>query len=111
MHGRVRISAQLVNAADAYPIGSERYDRDVEDVFQIQDEIARHIVDQLKLKLTPGQHQALGKRFTENLKAYELYLRGRHSWHHWNVEGALANAIHCYEAALSEDPEYALAYS
>jgi eukaryotic-like serine/threonine-protein kinase len=111
MDRRVRISAQLVNTGDGYPIWSERYDRDVEDVFQIQDDIARHIVDQLKLKLTPAQNQALAKRYTENVKAYELYLRGRHSWHHWNVKDALAKAIQCYAAALAEDPEYALAYS
>jgi tetratricopeptide (TPR) repeat protein len=111
MDRRVRISAQLVSTGDGYPIWSERYDRDVEDVFQIQDEIARHIVDQLKLKLTPAQHQALAKRYTENVEAYELYLRGRHSWHHWNVKDGLAKAIHFYEAALSQDPDYALAYS
>ena len=108
---RVRISAQLVSTGDGYPIWSERYDRDVEDVFEIQDEIARHIVDQLKLKLTPAQHQTLGKRYTENVEAYELYLRGRHSWHHWNVTDGLAKAIRCFEAALSKDPDYAFAYS
>jgi len=111
MDKRVRISVQLVNASDGYQIWSERYDRDVEDVFQIQDEIARHIVDQLKLKLSPDQDRALGKRYTENVEAYELYLRGRHSWHRWNVKGALEKAIHCYEAALTKDPDYALAYS
>jgi len=111
MDRRVRISAQLVSTGDGYPIWSERYDRDVEDVFQIQDEIARHIVDQLKLKLTPAQHQALAKRYTENVEAYELYLRGRHSWHHWNVKDGLGKAISCYEAALSKDSDYALAYS
>ena len=111
MDSRVRISAQLVSASDGYQIWSERYDRDVEDVFQIQDEIARHIVDQLQLKLTPAQHRALGERQTENVEAYELYLRGRHSWHHWNVTGALEKAVRCYAAALEKDPGYALAYS
>jgi len=111
MDRRVRISAQLVNTSDGYQIWSERYDRDVEDVFQIQDEIARNIVAQLKLKLSPAQHRALAERQTENVEAYELYLRGRHSWHHWNVKGALEKAIQHYAAALSKDPDYALAYS
>ena len=111
MDQRVRISAQLVNTSDGYQIWSERYDRDLEDVFKIQDEIARNIVDQLKLKLTPAQHQALGKRHTDNVEAYELYLRGRHCWHRWNVPGVLDKAIHHYEAALAKDPDYALAYS
>src|SRR5205814_5470377 len=111
MDSRVRISAQVVSASDGYQIWSERYDRDVEDVFQIQDEVARHIVDQRQLKLTPAQHRALGERQTENVEAYELYLRGRHSWHHWNVTGALERAVRCYAAALEKDPGYALAYS
>lgn len=111
MDKRVRISAQLVSASDGYQIWSERYDRDVEDVFQIQDEIARRIVDELKLKLTPAQDRALAKRHTENVEAYELYLRGRYCWHHWNTKGGLEKAIQHYAAALSTDPDYALAYS
>ncbi|HEX6627293.1 MAG TPA: protein kinase [Gemmatimonadaceae bacterium] len=111
MDQRVRISAQLVDARDGYQIWSDRYDRELEDVFQIQDEIARNIVSELKLKLTPAQHRVLANRQTENVEAYELYLRGRHAWHRWNAKGALQKAIHHYEAALAKDPDYALAYS
>ncbi len=110
MGQRVRISAQLVNAHDGYHIWSEQYDREIEDVFKIQDEIARSIVDQLKVKLTAAQNEALGKRHTENVQAYELYLRGRHCWYRWNVKGMLEKAIHHYEHALAKDPDYALAY-
>jgi eukaryotic-like serine/threonine-protein kinase len=110
MGQRVRISAQLVNAHDGYHIWSEQYDREIEDVFKIQDEIARSIVDQLKVKLTAAQDEALGKRHTENVEAYELYLRGRHCWYRWNVKGMLEKAIHHYEHALAKDPDYALAY-
>ena len=110
MGQRVRISAQLVNADDGYPIWSERYDREVEDVFEIQDEIARNIVGHLRIKLTSAQDQALAKRQTENVRAYELYLRGRHSWYRWNMKGSLAKAIRHYENALGKDPDYALAY-
>ena len=108
---RVRISAQLIDARNGYQLWAERYDRDFEDVFQIQDEIARNIVDQLKVKLTPEQGQALAKPQTDNVQAYEHYLRGRHYWHHWYHKGALEKAIQNYEAALIADPSYALAYS
>lgn len=110
MGQRVRITAQLVNADDGYPIWSERYDREVEDVFEIQDEIARSIVGHLRIKLTSAQDQALARRQTENVRAYELYLRGRHSWYRWNTKGSLAKAIRHYENALGKDPDYALAY-
>ena len=110
MGQRVRISAQLVSAKDGYHIWSERYDREMEDVFEIQDEIARSIVDRLKVKLTAAQGEALGKRHTENVEAYELYLRGRHCWYRWNVKGMLEKAIEHYQNALAKDPDYALAY-
>ena len=107
---RVRISAQLINTADGYHIWSERYDRDVEDVFAIQDEIARTIVDHLKVKLTPAESQAIAKRQTDNVEAYELYLRGRHCWNRWHLWGMMRKAMRYYEGALEKDPDYALAY-
>jgi serine/threonine protein kinase/tetratricopeptide (TPR) repeat protein len=107
---RVRITAQLINARDGYHIWSERYDREIEDVFEIQDEIARTIVDRLKVKLTTAQDEALGKRHTENVEAYELYLRGRHCCDRWNMKGMLEKAIRHFEHALAKDPNYALAY-
>lgn len=110
MGQRVRIGAQLINASDGYQMWSEQYDREVDDVFEIQDEIARSIVGQLKVKLTTTQDRVLGMRHTENVQAYELYLRGRHCWHRWNMKGMLEKAIHHYEHALAKDPDYALAY-
>lgn len=107
---RVRITAQLINAADGYHLWSERYDREVEDVFAIQDEIARTIVERLKVKLTAEQDEALGRRQTENIEAYELYLHGRHCSYRWNISGMMGKAIAYFEAALTKDPEYALAY-
>ena len=89
--------AQLVNASDGYQVWSKRYDRDVEDVFEIQEEIARNIVNQLRIKLTAAQDKALGKRHTESVEAYELYLRGRHCWYRWNMKGMLEKAIHHYK--------------
>ena len=107
---RVRITAQLINTADGYHLWSERYDREVEDVFAIQDEIARTIVERLKVKLTNEQDQALGRRQTENIEAYELYLRGRHCSYRWNISGMMQKALEYFEAALVKDPDYALAY-
>ena len=107
---RVRITAQLIDAANGYHIWSERYDREVEDVFAIQDEIARTIVERLKVKLTAAQDEALGKRQTENIEAYELYLRGRHCSYRWNITGMMEKALQYFEAALEKDPSYALAY-
>ena len=107
---RVRITAQLINATDGYHIWSERYDREVQDVFEIQDEIARTIVERLKVKLTAEQDEALGKRQTENIEAYELYLRGRHCSYRWNISGMMQKALEYFDAALAKDPEYALAY-
>ncbi len=110
MGQRVRITAQLINTADGYHLWSERYDREVEDVFAIQDEIARTIVERLKVKLTTEQDEALGRRQTENIEAYELYLRGRHCSYRWNISGMMQKALEYFEAALAKDPGYALAY-
>ncbi len=107
---RVRITAQLINAADGYHLWSERYDRDVEDVFEIQDEIARTIVDRLKVKLGNAEYEAIGSGQTENVEAYELYLRGRHCWNRWQLWGMMEKAIGYFEAALAKDPDYALAH-
>ncbi|MFL5567086.1 MAG: protein kinase domain-containing protein [Gemmatimonadaceae bacterium] len=107
---RVRITAQLINVADGYHLWSERYDRELEDVFAIQDEIARTIVERLKVKLTAAQDEALGRRQTENIEAYELYLRGRHCSYRWNISGMMQKAQEYFGAALSKDPHYALAY-
>ena len=107
---RVRITAQLINAADGYHLWSERYDRDVEDVFEIQDEIARTIVDRLKVKLGSAEYEAIGRGQTDDLEAYELYLRGRHCWNRWQLWGMMEKAIGYFEAALTKDPDYALAH-
>jgi tetratricopeptide (TPR) repeat protein len=106
----VRITAQLINVADGYHLWSERYDRELEDVFAIQDEIARTIAGHLKLKLTRAQDEALGHRQTENIEAYELYLRGKHCSYRWNIPGMTEKALGYFEAALAKDPDYAVAY-
>ena len=107
---RVRITAQLINVSDGYHVWSERYDRELEDVFAIQDEIARTIANRLKLKLTTAQDAALANRQTDDIEAYELYLHGKHCSYRWNISGMAEKALGYFEAALARDPEYALAY-
>jgi serine/threonine protein kinase/tetratricopeptide (TPR) repeat protein len=104
---RIRITVQLINASDGYTLWSERYDREVHDVFDIQEEIARTIVDTLRVRLTTVDVDKLGKRQTDNLEAYELYLRGRYCWFR---RGMLKRSMNYFQRALEADPDYALAY-
>jgi serine/threonine-protein kinase len=105
---RLRISAQLINVADGFHVWSERYDREMQDVFMIQDEISRAIAHALKVKL--ADEQPLVKRPTDDLEAYHLYLKGRH---HWNkrVPSAIRTALDYFQQALRRDDKYALAHS
>lgn len=107
---RIRITAQLINAADGYHLWSEKYDREMADVFSVQDEITGKIVEQLKLKLTSEQAAHLIKPSTHNLEAYTLYLKGRFYWNKRTEEG-LRKGIECFRAAIATDPNYALAYA
>jgi TolB-like protein/class 3 adenylate cyclase/Tfp pilus assembly protein PilF len=103
---RVRITAQLIRVADGFHIWSDAFDRKLDDVFAIQDEIARATVTALEVHL--ASTQPLVKRPTEDLRAYELYLTGRHFWS-LRDEAALRRAVKYFEKALDVDPEYALA--
>lgn len=106
---QVRIAAQLVNADDGYHIWSEVYDRELADIFEVQEEIARAIVDKLKVEFMGEGDQRLVQRHTENLDAYNLYLRGRYFWN--QRERGLTKGIECFEHAIAADGRYALAYS
>ena len=105
---RLRITAQLVTVSDGYHLWSERFDREVQDVFAIQDEIARAIVEALKIKLVGPKDITLAKRQTDNLEAYNLYLKGRYFWYQ-RGEG-LTKALDCFMQATERDPGYAQAY-
>jgi len=107
---RLRITAQLVNVANGYHVWSERYDRDSGDVFAIQDEISLAIVENLRLTLLGSEKKKVLKRHTENLDAYNFYLKGRWFWSKRTEEG-LKKAIECFEQAIEMDPRYAMAYS
>jgi TolB-like protein len=77
---RVRIMVQVVNAADGYHIWSERYDREMNDIFAVQDEITLAVVEALKVKLLQNERSAMLKKATDDPEAYQLYLRGRALW-------------------------------
>ncbi len=104
---RIRVTAQLINAADGYHLWSERYDREMTDVFAIQDEICQAIVDKLRVEL-PGD-KPLVKRSTRNMEAYNLYLKGHYQLHKYNAEG-FAKSKEYLEQAIAVDPEYAPAW-
>jgi TolB-like protein/Tfp pilus assembly protein PilF len=106
---RLRITAQLINVADGYHIWSERYDRELADVFAIQDDITESIVKKLEPKLLGQTHDA-ARRHTDNLGAFELYLKGRHFWHQ-RTERSLRAGIQCFEQAIELDRTYALAHA
>jgi serine/threonine-protein kinase len=103
---RLRITAQLVNVSDGYHLWSERYDRRLDDVFAVQDEIARAIVEKLKVKLVGPKEAPLVKRASANLEAYQLYLKGRYHFAR-RYKGGLEQAVNCFSRAISLDPDFA----
>ncbi|MFC1693084.1 tetratricopeptide repeat protein [Candidatus Latescibacterota bacterium] len=103
---QLRITAQLINVADESHIWSEKFDREMEDVFAIQDSISLAIVKALKIELLGEEKIAIEKRYTENIKAYELYLQG--SYYRDKLE--IQNAFEYFRQAIELDPNYALAY-
>ncbi len=106
---RLRITAELINVADGYHLWSERYDREVTDIFEIQDEITAAIVKTLEPTLA-GQQSSLPRRHSENIAAYELYLKGRALWN-LRSESNVRASIECFRAAIDLDPDYGLAYT
>jgi serine/threonine protein kinase/tetratricopeptide (TPR) repeat protein len=104
---RLRITTQMVNVADGYHLWSERYDREMKDIFEVQDEIARAIAERLKVTLEVGGKEPLVKAGTKNLEAYQLYLKGRALL--YRRGGAIPRALECFQRAVKLDPEYAVA--
>ncbi|MGD8726207.1 MAG: protein kinase [Gemmatimonadales bacterium] len=106
---RIRIMAQLTDVTNGYNLWNETYDRQLEDVFAVQDEISRAIVDALKVQLV-GEQQPLVVPTTENLEAYNLYLKGRFFFYRF-TEADLRRGIDFFEQALTKDPKYAKAHA
>jgi len=107
---QIRITAQVVNVSDGYRIWSERYDRKLEDIFAIQDEIAESIVQALEVTLSPKERRAIQNVATRDIQAYDFYLRGRKYFYEFDRRNwELARQM--YERAIKLDPNYALAYA
>ena len=106
---RIRVTAQLISVADGYNLWSERYDREMADIFDIQDEMAQAIVESLKVKLV-GPRKPLVKRYTDNIEAYRLYLEGRYHHLYRLTPESMSKAEASYKRAIALDPEYAPAY-
>ena len=107
---RVRITAQLINAADGFHLCSEVYDRNLDDVFKIQDEVSERIAEVLRLNLTEAEKVQLSAVPTQSIEAYDYYCRGRHLFYQYTKAGHRA-AIQMYLKALELDEDYALAYA
>jgi TolB-like protein len=105
---RLRVTAQLNSVADGYHLWSETYERELKDVFTVQDDISKAIVNTLQLKLASSTRQT--KPPSENVEAYDLYLQGRYHWTRWRTEGA-QRALEFFELATRKDPRYAAAYA
>jgi adenylate cyclase len=106
---RVRITAQLVDASTGGHLWAERYDRDLEDIFALQDEVAQKIVSALAVKLTDDEQERLERGYTDNLEAYDYFLRGLEYFNRLTKEGT-DQARRLFERAIDLDPEFAAAY-
>jgi serine/threonine protein kinase/Tfp pilus assembly protein PilF len=107
---KLHVTVRLIKAADGYPIWSDEYQRDAKDIFDLKDEICLAIIDKLKLKLLRGEMEKLVKRHTENLEAYNLYLKGRYFWNKRH-EGGLQKGLESFNQAIKKDSSYAPAHA
>jgi non-specific serine/threonine protein kinase len=107
---RLRINAQLVDTHTDFPLWSERFDREMKDVFEVQDEMARKIAEALRITLSPQELEALAVKPTESLQAYDLYLRGKR-YARRQTRQDLEFALQMFENAVAMDPAFALAHA
>jgi serine/threonine protein kinase/Flp pilus assembly protein TadD len=107
---KLRITAQLINVADGYHLWAEQYDREMEDIFAIQEDISQAIVKSLRVILSEGEKLAIGQVRTVDVHAYDYYLRGR-KFFHQHRRKSLEYAVQMFEKAIEIDSSYALAYS
>ncbi|HET7841208.1 MAG TPA: protein kinase, partial [Terriglobia bacterium] len=107
---RLRITAQIVETREGRTVWAERFDREMKDVFEVQDEIARSIAQALRVALTPQEEKAIAQKPTENLEAYDYYLRGKNYTRHWTKDD-LEYAMDMFERAIALDGRFALAYA
>lgn len=108
--GSLRIQAELVDTGSGAQIWGARYTRPIEDIQAVEDEIAEQIFEALKLRLTEEERQRLARRYTDNVKAYQAYLKGRYNLGRRNQE-RMSRALEFFQEAIAQDPTYSLAYS
>jgi len=108
---KVRITAQLINASNGYHLWSETYDRELDDVFAVQDEIASSVAEALKVRLLGDVVEHVQESGTSNTQAFQCYLRGVHHFNQGSDEKALQDAVASFEHAIEIDPNYAKAYA
>ena len=107
---RLRISVQLINASDGFRLWSDRYDREMRDIFDVQDEIALAVVGALKVMLFGAEKAALLKRYTDDAAVHELFLKGRYYSYRYSAEG-WTRAIEFFQRAIEIQPDYAPAHA
>jgi serine/threonine protein kinase/Flp pilus assembly protein TadD len=107
---KLRITAQLINVADGYHLWAEQYDREMQDIFAIQEDISQAIVKSLRVILSEGEKLAMGRVRTVDVNAYDFYLRGR-TFFHQHRRKSLEYAVQMFEKAIEIDPDYALAHA
>jgi len=107
---RLRITTQLISVADGYHLWTEQYDRELEDVFAVQEEIAQSIAQALKVKLSDKEKRAIEKTSTRSIEAYEFYLRGRQFFYR-NKRKYMQYALEMFSRAITQDPAYARAFA
>jgi TolB-like protein/DNA-binding winged helix-turn-helix (wHTH) protein/Flp pilus assembly protein TadD len=108
--GRVRITTQLIRAAPEQHLWAEKYEGSLSEVLTVQDEVAKAVVREIQIKVTPRERTLLAKRSTQNAEAYQLYLKGRYYWNR-RTEQSLKRAIEYFHQAIDMDPGYSLAYA
>jgi len=107
---RLRVTAQLIDASSEEHLWAQTYDRDLEDVFAIQTEVAQNVADALKTQMLGQERDHIEKKSTEDIGAYTFYLKGRHYWSERSKD-SLMKALKYFEEAIGRDPGFALAYS
>lgn len=110
MGDRLIIKTELIDVSDGTQLWGAEYNNSLADIFSVQDEISKTISEKLRFRLTGADQENLGKRYTQDAEAYELYLKGRYFWNK-RGEAGLRNGIKYFQAAEEKDPNYALAYS
>jgi adenylate cyclase len=110
MGDRLRINAQLIGGADGHHLWAERYDGNMAEIFDFQDDIREQIVSALQVSLTPGDEASTARRPTNNLEAYDFYLKGRNCYYQYTPH-ALLQGFECLKSAIGLDPGFAEAYS